>query len=391
MASFFVAALVYLIGVSSQPVLSDLTPAPNTQAPPGPVTIRATARSDGQPIQRIVMTLDGQRVKPAVEVRSAHEWVINFTADLRRGPHDVEVAVSDAAGQTRTHAWSFTASGPRIAPSLAFTGPPSGSSLPAGMVRIAVQASTDTDITSARIEVGGRQVPTFVSPWADRRTSRSRANGDLRRWVIFAEPTLGPGSYQARVTVEDTDGDRASAVLSFTVAADVAQASARFFPSTGQYVRDPFKSFWEQHNGAALFGDPISTEYVDERGKTVQYFQRARLERNEDGGVALGLLGREALSIPVERVDDPGDPAVRYFAETGHTLAGKFREFWEQHGGIALFGLPLTEEIEEGGRRVQYFERVRLELRPTEDGTGMTVEIAPLGEQLARAHGVPTS
>jgi LPXTG-site transpeptidase (sortase) family protein len=54
-----------------------------------------------------------------------------------------------------------------------------------------------------------------------------------------------------------------------------------------------------------------------------------------------------------------GRPLV--FHETGHTLAYSFRAFWDQHGGLPIFGYPLTEVFIEDGRPVQYFERARLE------------------------------
>jgi DMSO/TMAO reductase YedYZ molybdopterin-dependent catalytic subunit len=58
------------------------------------------------------------------------------------------------------------------------------------------------------------------------------------------------------------------------------------------------------------------------------------------------------------------------FPETGRTLTGAFLAFWEQHGGLAIFGYPLTEEFDETSLvdgqtyRVQYFERQRFELHP---------------------------
>lgn len=54
---------------------------------------------------------------------------------------------------------------------------------------------------------------------------------------------------------------------------------------------------------------------------------------------------------------------VRYFPETGHTLRGAFRSFWEGNGGLSTFGFPITEEYAgPGGRPTQYFERARFEL-----------------------------
>ena len=49
------------------------------------------------------------------------------------------------------------------------------------------------------------------------------------------------------------------------------------------------------------------------------------------------------------------------FKETGHTLAYTFRLFWDQQGGLPIFGYPITEVFIEQGRPVQYLERARLE------------------------------
>jgi len=76
-------------------------------------------------------------------------------------------------------------------------------------------------------------------------------------------------------------------------------------------------------------------------------------------GLALAmalLLG----ALPAARAQD-----VRYFPETGHTLRGAFRAFWEGNGAIYTFGFPITEEFGgPGGRTVQWFERARFELTP---------------------------
>ncbi len=60
---------------------------------------------------------------------------------------------------------------------------------------------------------------------------------------------------------------------------------------------------------------------------------------------------------------------VRFFAETGHTMRGEFRIFWERHGGLAIFGFPISETFTERGEdgrdySVQYFQRHRFELHP---------------------------
>jgi hypothetical protein len=46
-------------------------------------------------------------------------------------------------------------------------------------------------------------------------------------------------------------------------------------------------------------------------------------------------------------------------------LCAGFRAYWEQHGGLAIFGYPISEEFVEDGLVVQYFERQRFEYHPT--------------------------
>ena len=57
------------------------------------------------------------------------------------------------------------------------------------------------------------------------------------------------------------------------------------------------------------------------------------------------------------------------FPETGKQVCDRFLEYWQQNGGLALNGYPLTSErrgrLEDGNEYiVQYFERVRLEYHP---------------------------
>ena len=79
------------------------------------------------------------------------------------------------------------------------------------------------------------------------------------------------------------------------------------------------------------------------------------------------------------------------FPETGKTLRGEFRRFWEANGGLPIFGYPITDEqIEqtvEGSFLVQYFERNRFELHP-EQATPYNVQLGRLGDTLLRRTGV---
>jgi hypothetical protein len=58
----------------------------------------------------------------------------------------------------------------------------------------------------------------------------------------------------------------------------------------------------------------------------------------------------------------------RCFPETGYCITGRIRSFWEQNGGLLVFGFPITPqhaELVEGQMfETQWFERTRLELHP---------------------------
>ncbi|MGI8588201.1 MAG: hypothetical protein ACR2M0_11020 [Chloroflexia bacterium] len=90
--------------------------------------------------------------------------------------------------------------------------------------------------------------------------------------------------------------------------------------------------------------------------------------------------------LPTDRVPDPHLDGVLYFPQTGHTLRGTFRKFWENHGGLAQFGYPITEEfVEPGGPTlhlpptVQFFQRNRFEHHTEYAGTDAEVLLGLLG------------
>jgi hypothetical protein len=80
----------------------------------------------------------------------------------------------------------------------------------------------------------------------------------------------------------------------------------------------------------------------------------------------------------------PTHAAQRCFSETNQCIDGRIREFWEQNGGLAVFGLPIRplETIMVAGQSVQsqLFERNRLELHP-ENSRPYDVQLGRLGAQ----------
>lgn len=73
-----------------------------------------------------------------------------------------------------------------------------------------------------------------------------------------------------------------------------------------------------------------------------------------------------------------------YFEPTGQYLEGQFLNYWQTHGGLPVFGYPLTTAFRENGYLTQYFERARFELHPEHAGTPFEVLLGQLGtERLA--------
>ncbi|HET7077417.1 MAG TPA: hypothetical protein VFM49_08190 [Chloroflexia bacterium] len=187
--------------------------------------------------------------------------------------------------------------------------------------------------------------------------------------------------------------------------ADPQLPGVLWFSQTGHTLRGGFRAYWEQHGGLAQFGYPLSEEfqeYVPQTGHayTVQYFERNRFEWHpENAGQGneflLGLLGLDVTQGAVFPTSAPVDSTAttRYFPETRHSLGGEFLAYWQQHGGLAQFGYPVSEEVLEqspaGGRvyLVQYFERNRFELHPEHRGTADEVQLGLLGVDVLRRRG----
>ena len=71
------------------------------------------------------------------------------------------------------------------------------------------------------------------------------------------------------------------------------------------------------------------------------------------------------------------------------TCAGASCDYWRSHGGLPIYGYPLSEEFQEGGYTVQYFERNRFEYHPEYAGTPYEVLLGRLGATLTEGRGFP--
>jgi uncharacterized protein YkwD len=181
-------------------------------------------------------------------------------------------------------------------------------------------------------------------------------------------------------------------VMALGLIAHVSTAydARRFFPETRIAVRDPFLSFW-QRGGVELFGYPISLEMAERNPDdghvyTVQYFERARLEWHPGATpeVQLGRLGAQRVGLQVGAAA-PAAQALQsdclFFPETTQQLCGAFASFWQQNGGVELFGYPLNEplpaQVDGRQRLIQYTERARFEL----DTASGSISLGQLGRE----------
>ena len=187
-------------------------------------------------------------------------------------------------------------------------------------------------------------------------------------------------------------------------------AGSRYFPQTGHNIGGVFHAYWNAHGGLAQFGYPL-TEALREANPTdgrvylVQYFERNRFEYHPEyagtpAAVLLGLLGSELTAARQAAGDgafnhfaDMRYPGARYFPQTGHNLRNSFLAYWQIHGGLAVYGYPISEEFAEtsptDGRRyiVQYFERNRFEYHPEYRNTPAEVLLGLLGSTLLHDKG----
>ncbi len=173
-----------------------------------------------------------------------------------------------------------------------------------------------------------------------------------------------------------------------------------YFPETGHTLRDPFLKYWQDHGGLAQFGYP-RTDVFYVQGRAVQYFERARFEYwPEYSGtpyeVQLGLLGRyvtQGRSFPTQPAPATTEPNRIYFPQTGQFVANGFKDYWQKNGGLAVYGYPISPEIQElnpaDGKTytVQYFERARFEWHPDQKGTPYEVQLGLLGNQVLSGNG----
>jgi hypothetical protein len=144
----------------------------------------------------------------------------------------------------------------------------------------------------------------------------------------------------------------------------------------GHNVARPFLAAWLSLGGAAGIDLPL-TEAFAYHGTLTQYFDDVAL-RIGPHGLTTAPIGVVALHGALPRAPKMPQRIARYYDRvTGHNIHGAFLAYWRAHGGLRFWGRPLSEEMVEHGRRVQYFSGAEFVLRPHG-----AVGLLPLGRRM---------
>ena len=194
------------------------------------------------------------------------------------------------------------------------------------------------------------------------------------------------------------------------VPATLPPFTAKFFPETQHNAMNSFYETWRRTpNALFVLGYPISEPFIEESFSEpgtfyrVQYFERGILEEHpENAGTQYYILGRLMGNKLISgreneegfrAVGNPGDGT--WDNQTSHTLRNEpapFRSFYQNNGGLSVFGRPKSEQFQELNQAtgetywVQYFERQRMEWHPNEQDPKFRILLGLLGNEYRDAN-----
>ena len=97
--------------------------------------------------------------------------------------------------------------------------------------------------------------------------------------------------------------------------------------------------------------------------------------------------------LPVAPAEATSGEALCFAGKTVQCISGRFLDYWRAHGGLPVFGYPITPVRSEANRdtgrsyQTQWFERARFEFHP-DKAAPYDVLLGRLGDDLLRQRGV---
>lgn len=162
----------------------------------------------------------------------------------------------------------------------------------------------------------------------------------------------------------------------------------RFYDETGHSVSGEFlKKYLEAKQPEKVYGLPITEPfYSEEAQRIVQYFENARFELYPENPPELRVRVTPLAQMllyqqPATLLNIPYPLGrCRHFPETGFSVCYEFLDFFEQNGGLRIFGYPISDVIIQDGLIVQTFQLLRLEWTGSSDPLS-AVRVSPLGKR----------
>lgn len=158
-------------------------------------------------------------------------------------------------------------------------------------------------------------------------------------------------------------------ISSMGLQSSLAQSGGElYFKETRHWVKGEFLTKYRSaSNPLKLYGYPITEAFFDPVTKQfIQYFQKARFELHPEAPpgqrVQLSSLGKYIYERgqPVPNINN--SPTCRKF-ENGYYVCFALLRFFDENGGKAQFGEPISNLEYQNDVMVQYFEYARFEWR----------------------------
>ncbi len=106
--------------------------------------------------------------------------------------------------------------------------------------------------------------------------------------------------------------------------------------------------------------------------------------RQAQGSNRPDLAGSDSSANSSRTGNDGQQPVCSPPGPVSQQISAKFLSFYNQYGGAQTFGRPISAELTDGARSIQWFERGRLEEWPELRGTRYQIQGARVGVEFTK-------